>query len=226
VLEKNPFGRTDCGFDLKEMLRVERRKNGIKVLDRETWLVPDSIHRVFGDLANSFERGDFSQGERDLADLNRIVLNVAAPKEVEVMFDVAKGAMAYGWFYYPLYAVGIDRLCMAVDTAVLIKYESAISKGSRVAYRTRIVALCRAGFLGADLCEELQLAREARNEALHPQFQTITTFSQTLRSISYYARLLDKINEASFSESAAVAGKKHDHKSPLDPTRTTNERDG
>ncbi len=37
-------------------------------------------------------------------------LNTKIPEEVSALFEVARGAMIYGWFFYPLIAL-VDRFC-------------------------------------------------------------------------------------------------------------------
>jgi hypothetical protein len=50
----------------------------------------------------------------------------AATVEVRVMWEVARGVLLYGWFYYPLYALGEHQLRRVADVAVLYRYQQAV----------------------------------------------------------------------------------------------------
>jgi hypothetical protein len=41
------------------------------------------------------------------------------------MWEVARGVLLYGWFYYPLYALGEHQLRRVADAAVLRRYQQA-----------------------------------------------------------------------------------------------------
>jgi len=156
------------------------------------------------------------QGRIDLQQLSKIEMAEAAPEEVQVMFDVAKATISYGWFYYPLYSVGTDRLEMTVELAVTLGFET-LAQRERSTYRSAIAWLCENGHINESLCEELQTSRLSRNDALHPRFQSIRMFGGAVRHAHYVAGLLDRYYAFQYSPRASAgATKGHHHRSPLE----------
>ena len=49
----------------------------------------------------------------------------AVPAEIHDLFAVARGAMLYGYFFYPLYTLAAEQLYRVVEAAVSYKYELA-----------------------------------------------------------------------------------------------------
>jgi hypothetical protein len=49
-------------------------------------------------------------------------LDRRVPERVAELVEAARGAMLYGWFFYPLYAVAEDQLFIAAEAALRAKY--------------------------------------------------------------------------------------------------------
>jgi hypothetical protein len=81
------------------------------------------------------------QGRIDAARLLSLSLKQHASEAVRNMFEVAKATMFYAWFFYPLYAVGTDRLDMTVELAVKEKHAER-GGSNRTDYRRSIIWLC------------------------------------------------------------------------------------
>jgi hypothetical protein len=65
------------------------------------------------------------------------ILCKETPKDIINLFEVARGCLLYGYFYYPLYTIGIENLYRVLEGAVSRKCKSLnapTSKGN-VAYR-------------------------------------------------------------------------------------------
>ena len=97
--------------------------SGAKILSAENWQKPDPV-------TASFVSVDWGTGVATAMDGNAFAsafLDVeldCAPAGLREMFDVARGAMVYGWFYYPLYALGIEQLFRVAEHAVSLRYEA------------------------------------------------------------------------------------------------------
>lgn len=48
-------------------------------------------------------------------------LNENVPKDIQAMFEVAKGAMAYAYFYYPLFTLATEQLLRISEAALRYK---------------------------------------------------------------------------------------------------------
>src|SRR5271157_3940029 len=51
-------------------------------------------------------------------------LSEFVPREVKKLFEVARGAMCYGYFFYPLYTLSYEQLFRVAETAVTLKCKS------------------------------------------------------------------------------------------------------
>jgi hypothetical protein len=45
-------------------------------------------------------------------------LSLAVPPEIQRLFEVAQGAILYGYFFYPLYTLALEQVFRVVETAV------------------------------------------------------------------------------------------------------------
>lgn len=94
-----------------------------KQLTPKNWTEPDELSSAFAALdLESGEREDISAdgwAEHFLS----IELSPAVPEEIRDMWAGDRGVLLYGWFFYPLYALGEDQLRRVADAAVLIRYE-------------------------------------------------------------------------------------------------------
>ena len=45
-------------------------------------------------------------------------LSAGVPDDVKALFEGARGAMCYGFYFYPLFMLGADQLCRVAETAV------------------------------------------------------------------------------------------------------------
>jgi hypothetical protein len=90
---------------------------GFKELTSENWLVPDSTMRGFVRLSFNGKVHSISC-EEWLRDILQPTIHEAVPVELRKLFEVARGAMAYGKFFYPIYTIGIEQLLRVVESAV------------------------------------------------------------------------------------------------------------
>jgi hypothetical protein len=88
---------------------------GFKRLTAENWSDPDPVNRHFARISPiagpvSMEGGDWAR--------EFLAVSVAdhVPKEVADLFAVARGAMLYGWFFYPLFRIGEEQLFRLLET--------------------------------------------------------------------------------------------------------------
>lgn len=190
-------------------------EDGMKVPNADNWLVPDklAVMTTIGlGLVLNPPKVEASEGGALVTRLGQLSLTDRVPKEVRKLFAAAKGAMCYGYLFYPLYAISEDRLYLAVERAVKIR--SIESGGPKKAFADAIGWLCKNGFIERDICILLGIMRKGRNEAMHAEFQTIV---QPQTSIRFARRVGETINilfadvdEAVRAARAAKTEHKHD----------------
>ena len=102
------------------------------VLDRLTparWLQPDPTLAVFVKLSHvdgtvlAMTPDDWSEVWRHSS------IDAPVPRDIVRMFEQARACLAYGFFYYPLYALGIEQLLRVADAALGVKCEAAGGRG-------------------------------------------------------------------------------------------------
>ncbi|MEO8745806.1 MAG: hypothetical protein ABI455_11130, partial [Candidatus Dormiibacterota bacterium] len=74
----------------------------MKVLTAQNWLKPDYVPQVFVRLDSEAGTIRPISGEEYLEDVLAPKLDPAVPREIRRLFEIGRGTMAYGYFFYPL----------------------------------------------------------------------------------------------------------------------------
>jgi hypothetical protein len=83
-----------------------------KEISLENWLEPDP---------NNLRLITQVSGEQWLARILHPRLSVKVPEDVRDLFEVARGALVYGYLYFPLYFLGVGELQRVAEAAVKAK---------------------------------------------------------------------------------------------------------
>jgi hypothetical protein len=115
----------------------------------------------------------------------------AVPEDVQALFGVARGAMVYGFLFYPLYTLAAELLFRVAEAAVSHKcsYMDAPKRVETLA--DRIKWLNENGAISDDQLLRWHATRELRNIASHPKGQSIMTPGN---AIGYVERTAELIN--------------------------------
>ena len=143
---------------------------GFKLVDESNVLTPDE---VFNALVTIDEDGPRSVAPSDtLRNLREVQLDDAVPLDVRRAFQMALGAMAYAYWYYPLFTLAAQQILRVADFASdVFARERGFDLQYSLAARLKTLAKAQA-------IDELQLRRwegirRLRNSATHPSFQQI-----------------------------------------------------
>lgn len=102
-------------------------------------------------------------------------LGANVPEDIAKLFEVARGAMVYGYQFYPLFTLGFEQLIRIMETAVICRCEMLKLKPHRDNFDEHINILHKNGKITDDDAEMLQVLRHYRNEASHPKSLAILT---------------------------------------------------
>ena len=142
---------------------------GVKHLTPENWLVADAvavmIHRT--------DSGAAISGSEWVELTSTPKISDSVPRDIHRMFEVARGAMIYGYFFYPLLTLGEQHLYRAIEAAVTLKCHSLQGPAGRETLSQKLDWLLEHGSLTASQRQDWDSLRIARNEASHPRFQSI-----------------------------------------------------
>jgi len=168
---------------------------GIKRLTLENWLEVDHNSSIW---ARPSIVGAIPITARDWTErLLAVELDDTVPVNVRRLFAVARGTMVYGSLFYPLWAVGSERLFTTADAAVSVKYEahggSKTSKGRLPSYNDRLTWLRDGGLLDAAAFERWDLLRELRNAAAHPEAPDIFPPTYAMQFLVDIARQINAL---------------------------------
>lgn len=160
---------------------------GFKHLTLENWTEADLVNKHFvrlSPLAGRVEMGQDDWARNFLA----VDLSEDVPSEIRDLFAIARGAMLYGWFFYPLFRLGEEQLYRVLETAAKLRYREAGGTTNRPTYIEVIDSLIGLGFISADERERWTAARKLRNHASHPERAAVVPPGFALGMLNAIAR--------------------------------------
>lgn len=164
---------------------------GFKKLTKDNWKSPDPFNDYFIKInlytGEKLKITDDQRAEEFL----KIELTAAVPIEVRRQFEAARGAMLYGCFFYPLFALGADQLLRVAESAVTHKclLHGLAKKTAR--YEIKLKKLEDSGYLSVNEHNDWEVLRKMRNEFSHSKIQTLFPAFEAVRFLKTVA---DKIN--------------------------------
>ncbi|MBA7509712.1 hypothetical protein ES705_01676 [subsurface metagenome] len=166
---------------------------GFKILTPENWLEPDDASTSFVRLSASNGKYRPITGEQYLNDIMKPGLIEAVPKEICALFEVARGAMAYGYFFYPLYTLACEQLFRVADAATIHKCKAVKASRSIITgkFEERLIYLISGKFIPLNKEDAWYATRKLRNKFSHPERQSILLPGQAIGMLEHIA---DEIN--------------------------------
>lgn len=165
--------------------------HGMKKLTPGNWRQPD-ISKWFSELTEDMW----------IAEVMRPQLNARVPEEVIRMFEVARGSIAYGWYFYPLLTLASEQLYRVQEAAVRercklagIPLEEAGKDGKLRARRFADLLrdLKQRGIVPAESHIRWDAVRKLRNASSHPQKQSIMLPAEALGGIEGTVWLINQL---------------------------------
>jgi hypothetical protein len=164
---------------------------GFKNITRENWLDPDPILAGFVKLT---PRGPEQITSDDLlADILEPRLSETVPREVRALYEVARGAMCYGYFFYPLYTLTYEQLFRVAETAVTIKCRSLSAPTNMRTFAGKVDFLIAKSVIPAGEKIRWEGIRGLRNIASHPETQSIVAPGDALHQLRQIAVIINKL---------------------------------
>ena len=167
-------------------------KFGFKDLDSTNWLEPDLIVQAFVRIDPN--TGPITMTGKDW--VNAILkpsLLEEVPEEVHALYEVARGAMLYGFFFYPLYTLGSEQLFRVAEAAITHKCASlnapknvnSMASGIKWLYQYEVIS---------DIQQiKWNATRELRNMASHLKRQSIMTPGNAIGFVERSAELINSL---------------------------------
>lgn len=165
---------------------------GFKKLTLDNWKLPDPANDYFVRL--NFQTGEESKISDDerVEKFLKIELESSVPIDVRRQFETARGAMLYGCFFYPLFALGIDQLLRVAESAVTHKCSILRLTKDKARYEVKLQKLKNSNHLVEKEYEDWEDLRKLRNDFSHSKFQTIFP---SFNAVFFLKHITDKINK-------------------------------
>ena len=169
-------------------------KHGFKEIDSDNWLEPDPIMKLFVGY-DSVSGPIHMEGKDWVNSLLEPSLSETVPDDVQALFEVARGAMVYGFFFYPLYTLSSEQLYRVAETAVNQRFiQLRESKGKR-SFARCIKWLHEVGVIPDSDLIRWEAIRTLRNIASHPEKQSIVTPGNAIGNLERLSVLINSLFE-------------------------------
>lgn len=158
----------------------------------EDWHLPDPLS-----VRCTVSATDGSPTEMDGAAWAALFLSVelhpSVPAEIRDLFEVAKGTLVYGWFYYPLYDGGQQQLFRLAEAAAFHRYRELGGPRERLSFQKTIDWLAETGAMNAGTVEQWHALRKLRNEGAHPKHRVVVPPGHASRVLANVAMAVNSM---------------------------------
>ena len=162
---------------------------GFKNLTGDNWLERDIATTVFVRVSDGQIRPTTSDDW--VVDILSPKLLETIPVEIQKLFEVARGILLYGYFFYPLYALGTEQLVRIAEAAISFKCKTLQAAPTFRTFEKKIDFLADNHVISQQEREGWHAIRKFRNEVSHPKNQTILPPGSAIGLLEY---ITDKIN--------------------------------
>jgi hypothetical protein len=160
---------------------------GYKKLTIENWTESDPVNHNFARLSPLVGRIQMDQNDWAREFLS-VGLDDHVPEEIRDLFEIARGAMLYGWFFYPLFRLGEEQLYRVLEAATQLRYRQQEGPKKSPRYEETITLLTKQGVIPLEEVERWTAARRLRNEASHPKQVSVMPPGAVLGMLKVSAR--------------------------------------
>jgi hypothetical protein len=166
-------------------------KTGFKTITPENWQESDILRYIPKMTEEIWLRTHL---EPKLAD--------TVPDEIHSLFEAARGAMIYGWFYYPLLTLGSDQLFRTLEAAVHhcclkrnipVEFADKNGKTRSVKYADQVRRLVEKGVIPVEEESRWEGARGLRNVFAHPKSQMVLSPGMTVDDLYMIASEINRL---------------------------------
>ena len=165
-------------------------KYGFKEINPANWLQPDPVLRAFVRMLPDGQSRPVT-GDEYLSHILEPRLLESVPIQVQALFEVSRGAMAYGYFFYPLYTLAAEQLSRVAEAAIVHQCKAMGAPTSKDTFKRRLNWLVDNGAIPRLELIRWDAVRKLRNAASHPDGQSILTPGN---AVGLLERVAEQIN--------------------------------
>lgn len=164
---------------------LDHQELGFKRLTPDNWLQFDSTNVMLGPIEHP---------DAVVAYLAEVQLSRSVPIEVVRLFEIAKGAMCYGYVFYPLWTLAAEQLFRVAESAVAAKCVEFEAGRSVRTFAKRIDYLRER--IPAAMAFDWHSLRRMRNEASHRDAPMALSPRQAVPVVKALADAINRLFEA------------------------------
>ena len=173
----------------------------IKRITAENWLERDGIQFAaieWTSLNDSYTH--LMDGEDWIRNFTESQLSNEVPADIHTLFEVARGALCYGYFFYPLYTLGFEQLFRVGEAAISARFLELGGDPKKVkTFEKRIEFLeMKSALTGSD-ASSWTAVRHFRNLVSHPESQNIFPPGQIAGTLNHVCALVNRLFQTSRS---------------------------
>jgi len=165
---------------------------GFKDLALANWTERDPVLDVFVKVT---QEGVLEPLEPDalVAEILLPQIQPSIPQDVRALFEVARGCMCYGCFFYPLFTLATEQLYRVIEAGVRARVKALSEPMAKKTYQSQIDFLIENGVIPqADRLRWVAI-RELRNIASHPYMQEILPPGNAIHRLGQCAETLNSL---------------------------------
>lgn len=165
---------------------------GFKILNHNNWLQPDPTSQLWVKWTQDGMKE--VTGDDWLEDCLSINLEPNVPIEVIRLFEVAKGTVVYGYYFYPLFTLAEQQIYRVADTATFFKCKNeGASKTVMKEFNKRITWLICNKHIKKHEYPRWNAIRLLRNASSHPKDQEITLPTEVIKTLRIVANMVNSL---------------------------------
>lgn len=117
----------------------------------------------------------------------------SVPTDIVEMFEVARGILVYGWFFYPLYTAGSEQLFHVHEAAVAHRCDQLNAPKKVQTFAERLDWLFEQGHLTEQRFKQWTASRNLRNRAAHKKSQSTYDPTMAVRNVEIAVELINDL---------------------------------
>jgi len=166
---------------------------GFKKLDLDNWKKPDEMTTAFRRLSDGEPK--IIQGNDWMRKILKPKLIGQVPIEVKRLFEVVRGAFAYGYYFYPLYTLGTKQLYRVSESAIKHKCRLCSVPKKAKSFCEKLNWLKGQEIISESEHTKWTATRKLRNITSHPDNQSILMPSMAITHLSLSSEMINKLFE-------------------------------
>jgi hypothetical protein len=163
-----------------------------KRLTIENWAEPDPVNAHFARLSPVVGPVPMT-GDAWARAFLAVELSPGVPDEIRDLFEAARGAMLYGWFFYPLFRLAEEQVYRVLEAAARTRYREFAGAKAQPSFHEAVSWLTRRGAIAPADEVRWRAVRELRNDASHPKYQSVMPPGAVLATLQAAAHDINEL---------------------------------